>query len=556
MSASAKKKLRKEQTAAQMTQKQQNAQKEAKKLKLYTTVFVVAIAAVIVAALVFVGTSYYKNTGIAEKNTVAAVIGDHEINNVELNYYYVDLINNNYSTWKSSYGDNLELYLNLYGLDINRPLNDQTYMMGTEEDQTWADYFLDSAIEKAKSDYLLSQKARAEGFTLSEDGQAEVDATKEQLPLFATVYGYSSVDAYLRAFYGPGAEEETYYAYTEDMMLALEYYNAYGENLQIDDAAVRAYEADKFDQFSSFSYATYRFNYYDYLTGGTTDEEGNTTYTDAENEAARQAMKADAEAFPVCATTAELDTAIANLAVNADASETCTVYTDSLYENTSTVARDWLADSSRKSGDFIVLPYESTVTNENGEDVNVVNDYYAVLFLDRNDNEMPLANVRHILVNFEGGTTDENGNTTYTDEEKATAMAEAQAILDEFLAGDATDESFAALATEKTDDTGSSATGGLYEDITPEEGVYVESFTNWATDASRKAGDTGIIESTYGYHVMYYVGDDALSYRDYMITETIRTESLDSWYSEIMATAEIVEKDTSHVNTGLILANY
>ena len=556
MSASAKKKLRKEQNAAQMTEKQQKAQKEAKKLKLYTTIFVAAIIVVIVAALVFAGTSYYKNTGIAEKNTVAAVVGDHEINNVELSYYYVDMINNNYSTWQSSYGDSLELYMSLMGLDINTPLDQQAYLMGTEEDQTWADYFLDSALEKAKSDYLLSQKARAEGFTLSEDGQAEVDATKDQLPLFATVYGYSGVDAYLRAFYGPGAEEDTYYAYTENMMLALEYYTAYGENLQIDDAAVRAYEADKYDEFSSFSYATYRFNYYDYLTGGTTDEEGNNTYTDAEKDAARQAMKADAEAFPVCTTTDELNTAIANLAINADSNETCTVYTDSLYENTSSVARQWLADSARESGDFTVLPYESATTNENGEEINAVNDYYAVVFLGRNDNEMPLANVRHILVNFEGGTTDDAGNTTYSDAEKAAAKDEAQAILDEFLAGDATEESFAALATEKTDDTGSAATGGLYEDITPEQGIYVESFTNWATDASRKAGDTGIIESTYGYHVMYYVGDDELSYRDYMITETIRTESLETWYNEIMATAELVVNDTSRVNKGLILANY
>ena len=44
MSASAKKKLRKEQNAAQLTEKQLKQQKEAKKLKLYTTIFVVAIA--------------------------------------------------------------------------------------------------------------------------------------------------------------------------------------------------------------------------------------------------------------------------------------------------------------------------------------------------------------------------------------------------------------------------------------------------------------------------------------------------------------------------------
>lgn len=547
MSASAKKKLRKEQSAALLTEKQLKAQKEAKKLKLYTLIFVVAIAVVLVAGIAIAATNYYKNSGIAEKNTVAAVIGDHEINSVELSYYYNDLINSNHNNWHATYGENLEMFLGLMGLDISKPLDEQEYLDG----DTWADYFIDGAIEKAKSDYLLCQKAKAEGFTLSEDGIAEVEATKNQLPMFATVYGYPNVDAYLCSVYGPGATQETYFEYTENMMLALEYYNAYGNSLQIDDAAIRAYEADKFDQFSSFSYATYRLSHYDYLTGGTTDENGSTTYSDAEREAARAALKAAADAFPVCGTTDELNAAIAALGSD----DTCTVYTDSLYENTSTAARSWLADGSRKVGDFTVIPYESTITNENGEEAKVINDYYAVLFLGRNDNERKLANVRHILVNFEGGTTDENGTKTYSDAEKAAAKTEAQAILDEYLAGAATEESFAALVAEKTDDTASAATGGLYEDITPEQGIYVESFTNWATDASRKAGDTGIIESTYGYHVMYYAGDDELSYRDYMIGNQIRAESVETWYTEILETAQIVEKDTSRLKTDIVLAH-
>ena len=68
MSASAKKKLRKEQSTSQMTEKQLNEQKEAKKLKIYTTVFVVAIAAVLVAGLVFAGMNIYNKSGIVEKN--------------------------------------------------------------------------------------------------------------------------------------------------------------------------------------------------------------------------------------------------------------------------------------------------------------------------------------------------------------------------------------------------------------------------------------------------------------------------------------------------------
>ena len=127
MSASAKKKLRKEQNAAQLTEKQLKEQKEVKKLKAYTTVFVVAIIAVLVAALVFGGINFYKNSGVVEKNTVAATVNDEKINSVVMSYYYNDLINSTYSQWNSSYGDSLSMFLGFMGLDATKPLSEQNY---------------------------------------------------------------------------------------------------------------------------------------------------------------------------------------------------------------------------------------------------------------------------------------------------------------------------------------------------------------------------------------------------------------------------------------------
>ena len=111
--------------------------------------------------------------------------------------------------------------------------------------------------------------------------------------------------------------------------------------------------------------------------------------------------------------------------------------------------------------------------------------------------------VRHILVQVTGGTTDEEGNTTYTDEEWAECEEKAQAILDEWLAGEKTEDSFAALAMEKSEDPGSQANGGLYERVM--EGQMVPSFNDWCFDASRKTGDYGLVKTDYGYHVMYFV---------------------------------------------------
>ena len=119
-------------------------------------------------------------------------------------------------------------------------------------------------------------------------------------------------------------------------------------------------------------------------------------------------------------------------------------------------------------------------------------------------------NVRHILFTPQGGTVAEDGSTTYSEEEWEAARAEAQAILDEWLAGDKTEEHFAELANTYTDD-GNDANydgipdGGLYTDVY--EGQMVPEFEEWCFDASRQTGDSGLVKTTYGYHVMYYVSD-------------------------------------------------
>ena len=117
--------------------------------------------------------------------------------------------------------------------------------------------------------------------------------------------------------------------------------------------------------------------------------------------------------------------------------------------------------------------------------------------------------VRHILVMPEGGTVGEDGSTTYSEEEWEAARAEAQSLLDQWLAGDKTEDSFADLANAHTDD-GNDANydgipdGGLYTDVY--KGQMVPEFEEWCFDASRQMGDSGLVKTRYGYHVMYFVG--------------------------------------------------
>ena len=138
---------------------------------------------------------------------------------------------------------------------------------------------------------------------------------------------------------------------------------------------------------------------------------------------------------------------------------------------------------------------------------------------------------RHILVVPQGGTTAEDGTVTYSDAEWAACEAEAQAILDRWLAGEKTEDSFAALANEKSTDPGSNTNGGLYTQIT--KGQMVPEFENWCFDASRKEGDTGLVRTTYGYHVMYFVGSQP-SWIQYVQSDMM-TERSNSFVGEAVA---------------------
>lgn len=127
--------------------------------------------------------------------------------------------------------------------------------------------------------------------------------------------------------------------------------------------------------------------------------------------------------------------------------------------------------------------------------------------------------VRHILLIPAESETDENGNAVYTDAAWTACEAAAQALLEQWKSGDATEESFAALAGEKTQDPGSQGTGGLYENVY--KGQMVPEFESWCFDETRTAGDTGIVRTTYGYHIMYYVGNEpawvGYAEQDYMM---------------------------------------
>lgn len=552
MSASDKKKLRKEQAAELLSEKQRQQQAEARKLKAYTITFVAIMVAVVCITLAVLGVRAVNNSGIIQKNTIAATIGDRELNSVELSYYYNDAISKLYNQWYSEYSTYTDSYLQVMGLDTSKPLDEQIH--DEESGITWAQYFVNEAITQAKSDFALYDLAMKDPeFTLSEDEQTNLDNTLNNIETYAMIYGYSNANQYLRANYGYGADLDSYGEYLERSTIATAYSNAHKDSLTYDDAAIREYETDKVANYNSYTYTSAYMSYSYFLQGGTEDEEGKVTYSEAEKEAARAAMKAAAEELATATSVEDLKEKAAAIEVNEDSEIAVTDSEASLHTAINATLNEWLSSEDRKEGDIEAIPNTSTTKNDAGEETTETNGYYVVYFVSCNDNTDPMANVRHLLVEFEGGTKDEEtGDTVYSEEEMNAAKTKADGYLKTWQEGEATEDSFIELVKEHSDDT-SAEEGGLFEDIHPDSN-YVPEFLSWAISADRKAGDAEVIKTEFGYHVMYYVGDDELSYRDYMISEEMRAADQEEWYNGVLETVTTAQGDISKLTLDLVIS--
>jgi len=225
---------------------------------------------------------------------------------------------------------------------------------------------------------------------------------------------------------------------------------------------------------------------------------------------------------------------------------------------------EWLFSSEREVGDKRVF---------------VADDYAYVIYMTQTAylDEDPLVSARHILVSFDSiaselaaetdeteaetetsseeteaaeetaeeaeieteeltasdGTKISNEGTSYSAEVVLKAYEKAYEIYQEYMNGEKTEDAFAELAEEYSDDTASitnedneNAYGGLYEDIT--KGQMVAPFENWVYDESRQPGDVGLVMTTYGWHIMYFVG----AHEEAQWIETIRASIVSDKISE------------------------
>ena len=477
MSAS-KKDMRQQEREARMARRAEQAEKKQKEMAKFRRNTTIVVAAFLVLTVVVVLLSTPVLYGLN-----AITCGDLRFSTADYHYFYTNTYANYYSTYQSYYGESA-----------------QYFMPGPE---TLSQYTVDAMQDIA----VLVTAANDEDFTLSEEKQEVLASAVENVEMAAELQRMS-VGRYLRNSYGAGVNMNVFRRCVELSLIAEEYEAMKRDTFQYTADELAAHYAENVDKYDVIGFNAYYFN-------GTAVEDNAETEEDesVDVETAMAAAKADAEDFLARLNKGE---SFAKLTFEfsgeneAYDSETAG-YTEVSGENLAEIYAEWLLDASRKEGDA------TTVEADNG--------WYVVEFISRNDNSYNTVNVRHILVEPAAVSEDAEDYDAELAAAKDEALAEAENLLTAWEEGDATEESFAELADQNSDDT---AEGGLYTQV--HLGQMVEPFEEWIFDSSRKAGDTDIVESEFGYHVMYFVGTDA-PYCDVLAENNLRSAAYTEWFN-------------------------
>lgn len=546
--------------------KMQRRQEEEKKAKKEKTIIKTGCILAVIICVCIAAWKFYDN--YQEKHGPYITVGDHEIQKAEFDYYYYSSLN----SFASTYGS----YLSYFGLDTSKPLDQQQY----SDTMTWDDYFQQQAVNQLKNVYALTDEANEKGF--------EYDATSDYDDMVSSIQSYAeqqgvSEDEYCKSVFGSDATLEGIKPYVEMSGLASAYYNDVKDNIEVTDDEINTYYDENKDNYDSVDYRVCKIEAdmpeeeteaeTEAQTETVAESSSETAVTESQTETESETMSAEeseaaakaeeeAKAAAMAEAKAKADDMLSKSTDEASFEKVYGDYatdasTDSLNTGkkkssiSPTDVANWLFDADRQAGDTTVI--EDTANNA----------YYVVYFKDRYLDHTKTVDVRHILISADTASTDTAeteetetaaaGETETAETEsaeaqeqakedaKAAAKIKAEQILDDWKNGDATEDSFAELAKTYSDDSGSNTNGGLYEAV--KEGQMVTNFNDWIFDASRKPGDTGIVESDYGYHIIYFVGDNKEEW--YVnIKDTITSNKLNDYMADLTADVEV--KDSRH----------
>lgn len=443
-----------------------NLKDDLKVLKIVALVLTCVVMLVLLAGLVNYGVTgsflpdWLKKEELSDEekfqaamDDVVATMGEHKLTNRQLQMYY----------WMAAYNDTGKA-------DLTKDLSTQIYDEATGK--TYEEYFIEQGIESWQEVMLMADAAKEAGYELPEDAVESLANMKSELEsyvyMYAYYYGYdlTTVDDLIQMQFGPGCNYDTYYEYTYNYYLGGLYWTEMMEDLEVTDQQINDYFAENEESLAN-----------DYGIPITKDF-GN--LVDIRN----------------------ILILVEGTEVEDEEGKKTTTITDEDWAECLAKAEELL--NQWKSGEATEDSFAALVAGNSKDDGSSGNEG---LYTDLYKNCLNEVDVRHILIFPKGATASNVTTQEWSDEAWTWAQTEAQRILDEWKAGEMTEDSFGALANEHSDDNGGNVTnGGLYEDVYL--GQMVKNFEDWCFEEGRQTGDTGIVKTEYGYHVMYFVRAD------------------------------------------------
>lgn len=489
--------------------------------KVANKVISIVLCAVIVLGVVAFSLNYYG--ALQRVIKIGGVGSDQSVSIAEYEYYYMRAYNQ--VRYQAQYYQYYYQTSNGYDLSLTPEEQTQTTKDADGNEITWVEKLHEDTLEIIQLHKAYYNEALKMGLKLTKADEAFIDKQIEDLRDEAKSAGSNSsssnsenkvtysLNAYLRKVYGGSINERFLRKQLKIQVLAQKYLTERTNEIA-KDYDQKDIDAEYKKDTTAYDFATFRA--YTFKTTELTKEDKETDDAlKARQAKANAEVKKNANDFYNAVTNDATFTAKAKelnkdtADYNVDKETKYSMLKSTAQSTFSEDAAKWLFDSSTKVGSKKLFSDE-----ENGK-------YIVVLALSKPHQEQTVT-ARHILFQ----TKDQNSGNDLSEEEIAKKKTQAEDVLKKFNEGDKTEDSFAALANEYNEDTGSSSNGGLYEHIYP--GQMVTEFNDWVFDANRKAGDVELVETDFGYHIIYFVAKDGKDYYDSAIRSSKANKDIET----------------------------
>jgi len=500
-------------------------QQEKRRIRIIAVTVIVIFALLVAGALVI-------NSKFIRRSVTAITIGGVNFSAAEFDYFYNNAYNEYSQYMNTNLGDYAASYLPVEGQSHS------SQIQNFETGETWADYFINYTIDQISGMVKYYNAAMAAGYELPDEARASIDDEIAMYRLYAELYQYPSLDAFLQQNVGTYMNEKCLRNVIDFAITATTYSQHIHDSFTYSQGELDGYYSENRDSLDSF---TYRYFLVKSETVTRDDYESDEEY-DEVNEAALAEAREFASLILQGVVTEEdfIDAAREySEADYADPDSTLRVYPGS-WLGSSTYG-PWMQEEGRQFGDVTTSDI-STGT-------------YVVFFIDRDANEYVMPEMRQILIQRSEVNADDYLDGEYDPEyieavenSDPEAWARAQTVMDLFIEGGATEEKLIELMADNSDDT---TEGGLYKEITRNSAnnKMVPEIENWLFAPERKIGDYALIRTeAYGYHLVYFMGYGE-RYRDFLADDALREGDYTAW-EESLAPVEAVKqwafKFTSH----------